>query len=139
MLNEKKLLITEIIDNLEMQSSEVKYYFDRLNYAFVFTLEGYDDEDNEKLLFAVEDSQRFIPLPTKYDINEYQIMQNFTDCQKEKVQDILLRCLNGKGVFRRFKDRLFEMNMLDDWFVFKKEELKKIAIDWCEENSLEYI
>jgi len=47
-LNEKKLLITEIIDNLEMQSSEVRYYFDRLNYVFVFTLEGYNDEDNEK-------------------------------------------------------------------------------------------
>jgi len=131
---DNKLALSEIIDNLEMQSSELKYYFDKLENKFVFTIDGFDDEEeNVKLLVAVEDQKRFVPLPSEYEINEYEMMEKFTTLQKEEIQNFLWKCLNGKGVFRRFQDKLFELDLRDDWFAFKKEELKAIAIDWCEE------
>jgi len=132
-----KLSLSEIIDNLEMQSSELKYYFDKLENRFVFTMDGFDDEEeNVKLLVAVEDQKRFVPLPSEYEINEYEMMEKFTTLQKEETQNLLWKCLNGKGVFRRFQDKLFEIDLRDDWFSFKKEEFKAIAIDWCEEHEL---
>ena len=134
---DNKLALSEIIDNLEMQSSELKYYFDKLENKFVFTMDGFDDEEeNVKLLVAVEDQKRFVPLPSEYEINEYEMMEKFTTLQKEEIQNFLWKCLNGKGVFRRFQDKLFEIDLRDDWFSFKKEEFKAIAIDWCEEHEL---
>jgi len=134
---ENKYSLSEIIENLEMQSSEIKYYFDKLENKFVFTMEGYDDdEENEKLLKAVNDRKRFVPLPSAYELNEYEMMENFTTLQKEEIQKVLFKCLNGKGVFRRFKDKLFDLDIREDWFAFKSEQLKVVASDWVVEEDL---
>jgi len=137
MKEEKKYPLSEIIENLEMQSSEIKYYFDKLENKFVFTMEGYDDdEENEKLLKAVDDRKRFVPLPSEYELNEYEMMEKFTTFQKEEIQEVLFKCLNGKGVFRRFKDKLFDLDIREDWFAFKNEQLKVVASDWVVEEAL---
>ena len=134
---ENKYPLSEIIENLEMQSSEIKYYFDKLENKFVFTMEGYDDdEENEKLLKAVNDRKRFVPLPSEYELNEYEMMEKFTTLQKEEIQKVLFKCLNGKGIFRRFKDKLFDLDIREDWFAFKNEQLKVVASDWVVEENL---
>ena len=132
-----KLTLSEIVENLEMQSSELKYYFDKFENKFVFTIEDYnDDEENEKLLKAVEDRKRFAPLPSEYELNEYAMMEEFTTLQKEEIQNILFKCLTRKGVFRRFKDKLFDFDIREDWFTFKNEQLKVVASDWVVEEEL---
>ena len=81
----------------------------------------------------------YIALPSKYDIHEYAIMEEFScSVADQKVSDALQIAIRGKGAFRRFKDVCQRFGMLDQWYSFKTEALKEIAVSWCQENNLEY-
>ena len=64
------------------------------------------------------------------------MMEDFCGEQTQEVQNILNKILNGKRPFRKFKDKVFELDIRDEWFAFQKEKLEKVAIDWCEMNSV---
>jgi hypothetical protein len=44
--------------------------------------------------------------------------------------------IRGAGAFRVFKRLLSEYNLWDSWNQFKQVELRRIAVQWCEEHSI---
>jgi len=56
----------------------------------------------------------------------------------EKMRNILYSSLKGKGAFRRFKDTANELGILEDWYKYRDEAIKELAIEWCKENNLEF-
>ena len=80
-----------------------------------------------------------IILPTQYEINEYQMMEDFIETiDNTEIKNNLQRLIHGKGAFRRFKDYCVEMGIIQDWYDFRDKKYKEIAIDWCKQNELEY-
>ena len=78
-------------------------------------------------------------LPTKNDINEYEMMGEFVDTIEDvRLQNQLYISLNGSGAFRRFKDTCINYDIIDDWYKFRDEKYKDIAINWCQENNIKY-
>jgi len=78
-------------------------------------------------------------LPTKYDLNEYQIMEEFVLSLKDRrASELLYTSIKGKGAFRRFKDTLHRLQLADEWYVYRDAELRQIAIDWCESNQVQF-
>lgn len=89
---------------------------------------------------VVENYENYIELPTKYEVNEYEIMENF--CQTvsdQRKQDSLLRAIRGKGAFRRFKDKIIDLEIENQWYLYRDEHFKQIAIKWCQENNINFI
>lgn len=85
----------------------------------------------------VELFEESITLPTQYEINEYQIIVDFIDTINNlEIKNNLQRLIQGKGAFRRFKDYCFETNIIQDWYEFKEQKYKEIAINGCEQNEL---
>ncbi len=41
-------------------------------------------------------------------------------------------------MYRKFKDKLIEIGLENDYYKFYDEKLKEIAIEWCKDNNLEY-
>ena len=56
-----------------------------------------------------------------------------------EIKDNLHRLIQGKGAFRRFKDYCFDENIIQDWYKYRDERYKEIAIEWCKQNELEYM
>ncbi len=55
---------------------------------------------------------------SKYDIHEYNIMEDFVlSIDDNKLSDELYYAIKGKGVFRRFKDLIQRYGIADrkDW------------------------
>ena len=78
-------------------------------------------------------------LPTKNDINEYEMMVEFADTiEDSKLQNQLYISLNGSGAFKRFKDTCINYDIIDDWYKFRDKKYKDIAINWCQENNIKY-
>lgn len=126
--------LSELIDALEIQSDEINYYFNKKENKLVFVMDDdyCDIEDNRKLLVDIEsNSENYIPLPSQYEINEHQIMVNFANKQHNKIKNLLLDILHSKGAFRKFKDKVFELDIRDAWFEYKKKSLEEIALHWC--------
>jgi hypothetical protein len=87
----------------------------------------------------VLNSSEFLALPSKFDINEYRIMERFClSVEEEELRDRLLYCIQGSGAFRRFKDAIHEYGIADRWYKFRQEALEEIAVEWLESNNIDY-
>ncbi len=84
--------------------------------------------------------ENYIELPNKWEINEYDIMEEFCGSIKnESISNALYSAIQGRGAFRRFKDAIIRFGVEGDWYKFREEALKQIAIECCEENEIKYI
>jgi hypothetical protein len=104
-------------------------------------IDEYPEWQREMIIKAKEviSSDDYLPLPDKFDINGYHIMEAF--CRwvgNDKIRGILLDKIRGRGAFRRFKDAIRMNGIEDEWHRFRQEELEKIAINWLEVNNISY-
>jgi len=147
--------LSEIIGALELQIDESLSFLDKdTGEVVTFTdeelqaaekddpLDDYPEWEQE----SIRRAQKLIyeddapGLPTKWDIHEYQIMEEFCySIKDENISDSLCYTIRGSGAFRRFKDGIHRFSVQDDWYRYRYEAFKKIAIEWCEENEIEYI
>ncbi len=129
--------LSKIIEGLEMVDDIVDCYYNlHKDEIFLSNIGEYGDLSEDEIDELFEKS---IILPTKYEINEYQIMVGFIDTiDNEKLKIELQTLIQGKGAFRRFKDYCFESNIIQDWYKYKEQKYKEIAIVWCKQNELEY-
>lgn len=73
-------------------------------------------------------------------MNEYEIIESFCfTVSNQRKQESLLRAIKGKGAFRRFKDKIVDFNMEEQWYSYRNECFKQIAIEWCQENNISFI
>jgi Uncharacterised protein family (UPF0158) len=151
-----KASIQAIVDALEMQLDEWLAFLDRdtgeVHHVQLSTLsfieEGgdpeeadvEDDEEAKLALAIVEHRDRFLRLPTKFDIHEWEIMREFSESVgPQQFSNDLLNAIRGEGAFRYFKDTLYRYRREKEWFAFREEALRDIAIEWCEDNGIEYV
>ena len=85
----------------------------------------------------VLESDDFVALPDKFEIHEYSIMERFClSLSDEELQDQLLHAIRGSGAFRRFKNAIYRKEIQDDWYRFRDQALKRIAIDFLESEGI---
>ncbi len=132
-----KAKLSEVIDALEFTNNEIEYYYNPDNEEiFMSNIGDFEDLNEDELDKLFEKS---IMLPTRYNINEYEMMEDFTETiNNTRLQNQLYISLNGNGAFRRFKDTCINFNIINDWYKFRDERYKEIAINWCKENNIEF-
>jgi hypothetical protein len=85
------------------------------------------------------ESDEFLPLPSKFDIHEYRIMERFSlEVENADVREALLQAIRGRGAFRRFKEVIHERGVTEAWYAYRQQVLEDIAIDWLEANGIAY-
>lgn len=132
-----KVKLNEVIDALDFTNDEIEYYYNPINGdIFMSNIGDYENLNEDELDDLFEKS---IMLPTRYDINEYEMMEDFAETIEDtRLQNQLYISLNGSGAFRRFKDTCINFDIIDDWYKFRDEKYKEIAINWCKENNIKF-
>ncbi|TWU00999.1 UPF0158 family protein [Stieleria varia] len=88
----------------------------------------------------IEESNDYEPLPSSYDIHEWEIMREFCESlPNEEDREQLENAIHGKGAFRKFKEAVRELSMEFEWFQFRDWKFELIAIRWLEENSIQWV
>ncbi|NTU53669.1 MAG: hypothetical protein HGA97_08255 [Chlorobiaceae bacterium] len=78
-------------------------------------------------------------LPDQFDIDEYSIMERFCfSMEDEMLSSRLLKSIQGKGAFRRFKDTVHECGIAEDWYAWREDAFKEVARDWLENNGVAF-
>ena len=129
--------LEKVIEGLEMVDDITDCYYnpetDEIFLSNIGEVENLSEDELDEIF------EKSIILPTQYEINEYQIMVDFIEkIDNLEVKNNLQRLIQGKGAFRRFKDYCLEMNIIQDWYDFKEQKYREIAINWCEQNELKY-
>ena len=57
----------------------------------------------------------------------------------QEIGDFLLGQIRGSGAFGRFKNAIYRYGIEQDWFQFKAEAYKDIAIAWLDRHGLAYV
>ena len=97
-------------------------------------------EEDEALAAVIEETpEQFLRFPTKYEIHQYRIMEDFIDrLSPGKAQEELVYAIRGKGAFRRFKQSVRYHGLEQRWYDDLAEANRELAIRWCDEEGLEY-
>lgn len=136
-----KVNLSVILDAIEMADDNYTYFLDLETGESVFLVdELITGLDNEGLEDEIEENfERYLRLPTKFEINEYHIMEEFIWSLPEgRQQDRLERAIQGRGAFRRFKDMVDDLGIEKRWYQYEADAYKKIAIEWCRDHEIEY-
>lgn len=130
-----------VIDAIEMADHNYTYFLDLETGESVFLAdELITGLDNEGLEEEIEENYgtRYLRLPTKFDIHEYHIMEEFIWTLEDERANKLECAIQGRGAFRRFKDMVHRMGILQQWYDFQTEYYRKLAVEWCNDNNLEF-
>lgn len=133
----KKLDLNKAAEEFDMISSEMHLFYNIVTgeFAFYSDFMDIDDVDAEKF-----EGDAWIAAPRQRELNEYSIMVNFAKTTANPcTNELLCVALEGRGAFRRFKDTLHRVGLVDKWYTFKHSAFVEIAKEWCEENGIEYV
>ena len=93
--------------------------------------------------FVVEQGYgtRYIAIPTADTHAAYRTMEAFIETVAElRLQATLLRSIQGRGAFRRFKDVLLaHPDERESWFAFSAERLRERALAWLAAEGVEAV
>ena len=96
-------------------------------------------QEGIKKASEVLDSNDYLPLPGKWDIHEYSIMEKFCySLESARISNVLLNAIRGRGAFHRFKNAIRRHGITEDWYEFRDRALEKIAIGWLESHGIAY-
>ena len=138
-----KVKLEEVIDAIDFAGMETEYYYDTKNEKVLMIFDGMvDGDDDPELIEEIREGfvEDYIPLPGQYDINEYHMMEEFiSELPKGKDQDLLDRAIRGRGAFRRFEDKLYDLGLEQKWYKYRDETYEKIARQWCAERKIDIV
>lgn len=87
----------------------------------------------------VAESDKWLELPSKFDIHDWEIMKHFSQSRDEEdVRVQLLDAVHGSGAFRNFNSTIRRLGIEDAWYRFRDEALERIASEWLEAEGLAY-
>ncbi len=123
--------LSEIIDGMESQTDEARAYLNKETGEIVIisdeefsaaeekhSLESYPEWQRGFIREAAnvleDDKGRYIALPSKFDIDEYHMMERFALSADDEFSASLLAAIKVEGAFRRFKDGIARFGIEED-------------------------
>ncbi len=143
----------DLVDALDLQGDRAASYLDLdtgevhviAHEAFAIAEEGAGahpldcEEEEVALAQRILASDRYVELPTSWDVHEWRIMEAFSSSlADEDLRADCLRAIRGRGAFRAFRNELSRHGLWDAWHAFRDAALRKIAIAWCEEHGIAF-
>ncbi|CAN5670212.1 hypothetical protein BH20ACT23_BH20ACT23_18470 [soil metagenome] len=130
MLDLSALDLSELSSALEDHSYESNWYVDRASGEIVCVFSDEHDESLEQ-----RDLCYIEPLPSH---EGYEDLADFTERVADpKAHELLVRAIEGRGAFRRFKDTLFEFPELRRvWFEWHDARMRRRALEWLLEQDV---
>lgn len=148
----KRLKLEDIVNELELISDEGNSFLNKIT-GELFHISYKEFEHNKSNLdcntfireWLAEKSldpseifrnDNYIQLPTRNEINEYGIMMKFLlDISDERIHNEVYNSMNGNnGGSTALIDIMTKYNAGDDWYKYKREAFRQIAINWCKRN-----
>ncbi len=97
----------------------------------------FEDLD-EALPEDVEDSERYIPIPHKNDLDlGRRLVLDFTEAELAEDLDDVRDMFKHKGAYSRFKSLLERRSKLQHWYEYEERRTKEALREWCHENDIQ--
>jgi hypothetical protein len=149
-----RVKLTDIIESMDFQSDERSAFLNRITGDVVSVtdeelraaendepLEDFPEWQHDAIHIArdIVETDHYLPLPDRFEINEYRIMEHFCfSVDDDDMRDDLCNAIRGRGAFRYFKDRIHAYGIVEKWYRYRDAALREIAVAWCEAHGIAY-
>ncbi len=150
-----KVILEDVIEAITLSMREVKYYYSKKTGA-IFMITDYElmeaegepdinkfpewQQENIKAAIDILSTFDYIKLPEDYEIDDYEIMESFCySIEDNNLRNIMCKAIQGRGAFSRFKDKIYQYDIADEWYNYQDQKYREIAIEWCEKHDIEYV
>ncbi len=146
-MNISKELLGDIVFALSTRLPEGFFFYDRTDgdvKSLSMYPSFYEDEDEETILSDNEWEAETVQAYLNHDViiirpipsyEAFALMENFAESvTSEEARMKLFHALERKHPFSRFKDALFKLGLLDQWYKVEDGFYKKEACKWYQMN-----
>ncbi len=133
-----KVKLEDIIEAIEFTNDDIKYFLDMETGEVVMISDVTMEREEMEEACEQLDAHGFCRLPTREDLREYDTMASFVDAQSGAAHARLEAAISGRGAFRRFRDEVRRQGLEEHWYAWHDDAYRRKAIEWCEENGIEY-
>jgi hypothetical protein len=149
-----RVKLSDIVDGMDFQSDERSSYLNLITGEVVSItdeelraaetnapLEDFPEWQHDQIRIAREmlETDHYLPLPDRFEVNEYRIMERFChSVDDDDLREDLCDAIRGRGAFRRFKDSIQAYGIAEAWYRYRDAALREIAMAWCEEHGIAY-
>ena len=153
-----RVKVSDIIDCISFQAHNTACYLNRERGELFSISEeqlraamesdelgGYPEWQKEQIqlarkILADEKEEKYIAIPAKFVSHEHSTMENFCiSLDDEKISKLLCQVIFGGGAFNRFNNCIHRYGVADEWYKYRYNSMKRVVIDWCEANNIEYV
>lgn len=132
-------LIQELVDLYQSQTEELSYYLDRVTGEIILdasesiTGEPEIDWDDE------EATENYIEIPQMTSREGFDLMVRFAKEQVSDVSTELFTILDRRKPFRNFKDKVFMLGLIENWYSYENDYATNQITQWLEENDIQVV
>jgi hypothetical protein len=151
-----KVKLSDIVEGMEFQSDELSAYLNKntgevipvpddafeaaRRKAPIEELPEWQQSSIKVAQEILQGGKDYLELPSKFDINEYRLMERFGLSREDThLSETLLAAVQGRGAFRRFKETLHRFGVTETWYEYREAAFKQIAKEWCEGHGIECV
>ena len=136
----RMIKLSALMEAIELASDSGTYYYDFDKQESIYLSEDswdWDEDDMEISELIDTEWDRFIRLPEQREIRGYRMMEGFIEkLDNQKMQSELYRAIQGRGAFRRFKDKIRYEGIEQQWYDYQNNAYREFALRWCKENDI---
>jgi hypothetical protein len=97
------------------------------------------EQEMVDLALEIVDKNTYLKLPSPSQINEADIIKNFSQNYPDpQLSSALLATSQSGSPLQRFKTTLQQHNIEQEWYAYKTNALEQIALEWLKANKLSY-
>lgn len=136
-----KVKLKDVLFVIESAGDETRFYYNTKTEEIVMVcFDMVNGVHNPQLIEDIHESDDYLSLPDQFEIHEYEIMRAFINEKTSgNIRNQLANAIRGRGAFRRFKDKIYELGIEKDWYKYQEETYEKIAREWCERKNIEVV
>ena len=136
-----KVSLTEMSAAWDMASgsviSEIVAYVNRVTGAVVTSM---DAEFSDEEMADFSEHEDYVAMPDKYALDlGTALVWRFVDREipglRPRVQEIFSR----RGAYRRYKDFLADVGLLDEWHTFEDQAVNEALTQWAVDEGFEVV
>lgn len=133
MLDLPKIDLSGLASALEDHSDELEWYIDSKTGEILPRSHDIDEEIAEDL-----ERRDLVYIDAVPSDESYQDLVDFSARVRDpRARDLLVRAIEGRGAFRRFKDTLLDLpDLRKAWFAFHDIRMERRAIEWLMTREL---
>lgn len=135
----RSISLEDIINELELISDDGLSFLHKLSGELIH-LSSHEQKnpikaktDSSKEDFTEAD---YLRLPTKNEINEHNLILTFLRNNPNKIvnEEITNLEKDHNTNYWQLRNVILHYNIGNEWYKYKRDVFKKIAIDWCNKN-----